>query len=122
MTTPHAADARRGICLSPFTVDGHAVAVATLADRSVVGTVVLRPGVSQAVAYDVLTLLLELADPVRMGEQTPKAPRHLQLVTPSTRPEGERIGQAIRDGGGPCAAKPPLVAAGRPRAESPQSA
>ena len=56
VTTPHAAEARRGICLSPFTVDGHAVAVATLADRSVVGTVVLRPGVSQAVAYDVLTL------------------------------------------------------------------
>lgn len=121
MTTPHVADARRGICLSPFAVDGHAVAVAMLADRSVVGTVVLRPGVSQAVAYDVLTLLLELADPVTAGEQTPKAPRHLQLVTPSTRPEGERMGQArgARDGGG---GSPAPVVAGLPRAESPQSA
>jgi hypothetical protein len=55
--------AQQGIFLSPFLEGGHQVAVAITSAGECVCKVVLVPGIDWPLAYDVLTLVLEYAEP-----------------------------------------------------------
>lgn len=88
----------RGVFLSPFPQEGYDVAVAVTSQGVRVAGIILMPGVDWNLAYDVLTLVLEVADPEQTPapKQTPKGDRPLWLM-PSEPLEGPNVTAPIPD-------------------------